>query len=492
MVVKESLYWILDRPRSDIEEMKKKWGNYEYRKHLGEYYDEKYRQNIEFVHSLGLKCDCVGWSDLDLTRPDAGEILGKIEVFCKEGGWLARGICSRWYEDFDSDWYELDLPETKGREFHEDGRFKWGYREDVFAIRAYQNKNQPVSRGKNCALAASSRFRDACIKHRVSDVRFCWIRDVGRYASEQYFFLYPNQFIPRIACDHGLCYAEEGSPLRTEKSSSKPHGPGSEIYERISKISKTFPRIAEIFYTMEFRIQDYYPAKTMPKSGFAYTYQYKPGWARQKVLIHKDTAEQLLQEKLLYRKDLRPVLFYDEKVPPGYVEMEMQPVSIPEDEHFAQMQAEYEACIKIPRPERDATPEEAVPLLRKAKTARKADFKKRMPKESAVALENTSYAPLIPYYSVAAAGALSDECELLSYSDAQTATAEFSLDMGKEELLEYRIQGIVFVWCADGDKVVLCSDGTVVRVSHETKEGIEDWPNLAQFFVDCVELEEEN
>ena len=44
MVVKESLYWILDRPRSDIEEMKKKWGNYEYRKHLGEYYDEKYRQ----------------------------------------------------------------------------------------------------------------------------------------------------------------------------------------------------------------------------------------------------------------------------------------------------------------------------------------------------------------------------------------------------------------------------------------------------------------
>lgn len=314
---------------------------------------------------------------------------------------------------------------------------------------------------------------------------------MGRYASEQYFFLYPNQFIPRIACDHGLCYAEEGSPLRTEKYFSKPHGPGSEIYERISKISKTFPRVAEIFYTMEFRIQDYYPAKAMPKNGFAYTYQHKTEWTRSKVLIHKDIAEQLLQEKLLCRKDLRPVLFYDEEVPPGYVEMEMKPVSIPEDEHFAQMQTEYEACIKVPRPVRKTTTKEAVSLLRKAKTARKADFKKRMPKETAVTLENTAYGPLIPYYSVAAAGILSDEYDLFSYDEAQAATAEFSLDMEKEELLEHRIQGVVFTWCADGDKVVLCPDGTVVRVSHETKDGIEEWPTLAEFFADCIELEDE-
>ena len=37
----EKLSWILDTPDR-------------------QYHDEKVRRNIDFVHSLGLKCDCVG------------------------------------------------------------------------------------------------------------------------------------------------------------------------------------------------------------------------------------------------------------------------------------------------------------------------------------------------------------------------------------------------------------------------------------------------
>ena len=228
----------------------------------------------------------------------------------------------------------------------------------------------------------------------------------------------------------------------------------------------------------------------MPKSGFAYTYHQETYWSREKVLIHKDTAEYLIGEKLLRRKDLHPVRFYDKEVPPGYVEMEMQPVSIPEEEHFAQMQAEYEAFLQIPRPVRKATTKEAVALLRKAKTARKADFKKRMAKDAGIALENTAYAPLLPYYLVADGGALSGEYDLHSYAEAQASTAAFSVNIAKEELLTHPIQGIVFACCADGDQVVLCPDGAVIRVSHETMDGIEDWPTLSQFFVDCVDLDE--
>ena len=493
MVVKENLMWILDRPHSEKEEMRQKWSGAEYLKRISEYENDKYRRNTEFVHSLGLKCDCVGWSNLDLTRPDAGEILDKIEAFCKEGGWLARGICSRWYEDFESDWYELLVPDQKEVAPHIDERFERGERRDVYAIRAYKNKSQPILLGwcEYIPLVASSRFREACINRPLSDVRFCWIRDVGRYASVQYFFLYPEHCIPRIACDHGLYYVGEQFLPHSSNRSFAPHGPGSEIYERISAISKTFSRVAEIFYTMEFCVQDYYPQNAMPKSGFAYTYHHETYWSREKVLIHKDTAEYLIGEKLLRKKDLHPVLFYDEEVPPGYVEMEMQPVSIPEEEHFTQMQAEYKAFLQIPRPVRKATTKEAVALLRKAKTARKADFKKRMAKDAGVALENTSYAPLIPYYSVADGGAISGEYDLYAYTEACSSTAEFSQNMAKEELLAHPIEGIVFACCADGDQVVLCSDGAVIRVSHETMDGIEDWPTLAQFFADCIELEDD-
>ena len=486
MVVEEYLYWILDRPRKEEPRMDS---------------EEKYRRNIEFVHSLGLKCDCVGWSSLDLTRPDAGEILDKIEAFCKEEGWLARGDCSRWYEDFESDWYELELPDQREVEAHTDERFERGERRDVYAIRAYKNKSQPILLGwcNHIPLVVSAKFREACIKHNITDVRFCWIRDVGRYASEQYFFMYPMQNIPHIACNYGLRYSERYSPYPTEEGIKYrhnpklyfPHGPGSEIHHRVTQIGGKLPRVAEIFYDMGFSIQDCYPTKDMPKSGFAYVnHKSAPYWGRDKVLIHKNTAELLIREKVLSRKNLHPALLYED-VPPGYVKMEMEPISVPEEEHFAQMQSEYEAFIQIPRPVRKTTPKEAVKLLRKAKTARKEDFQKRMKKELGAALEDTAYAPLAPYYLVADGGDLSDEYRLLPYEESQASTAEFAADMAKEELLDQPIEGIVFVHCMDGDRLILRSDGTVARVSHEVPEITEDWPTLAQFFADCTELEEE-
>ena len=89
MKIIETLDWILDKDDTHIAD------------------DEKFRLNIEFVHSLGLKCDCVGWSKLDLQNPRADEILYAIDSFCKKNGWKARGIYTRTYSDYTSDWYEI-------------------------------------------------------------------------------------------------------------------------------------------------------------------------------------------------------------------------------------------------------------------------------------------------------------------------------------------------------------------------------------------------
>ena len=75
--------------------------------------NELYQQNIEFVHSLGLKCDCVGWCSLDLSHPKTREILDKIAVFCRENGWTARAYYTRSYTDVESDWYELVTSDFK-------------------------------------------------------------------------------------------------------------------------------------------------------------------------------------------------------------------------------------------------------------------------------------------------------------------------------------------------------------------------------------------
>lgn len=472
MVVKEYLSWILDRPRNEQPHMDC-W--------------EEWRRNIEFVHSLGLKCDCVGWSSLDLTRPDAGEILDKIEAFCKEEGWLARGGCSRWYEDFESDWYELIFPPVKDISNYKKAPCENGGEMTVKELRAYQNKGAPGLFGYGCHFVSES-FRDACIRHHVPGVHFCWARDTGRYASEQYFTIYADKCLSQIACDRFLQYDDTD----TYGEKALEHHPGSELYRRLELMGGYFPRIAEIFYDMGFHVPDYYPVSELPEEGFAHVYWAKGGYyMREKLLIHKKTAEMLMGEKVLSKKHLQPVFLYDGKeIPPGYYVEEMHPVLKPHQSYIDQMQSEYEAFIQVPRPVRKTTLKEAVKLLRKAKTSRKTDFQKRMKKELCAALEDTAYAPLSPYYLVADGGDLSDEYRLLSYGEAQTATAEFAADMSREELLDQPIEGIVFVHCIDGDRVILRSDGTVARVSHEAPEIAEDWPTLAQFFADCVELEE--
>ena len=222
MVVKEHLSWILDRPCEEwvaihTESEQKGESREAFQEREWFHHKEKYRKNIEFVHSLGLKCDCVGWSSLDLTRPDAPEILDRIEAFCKEGGWLARGGCAQWYEDFDCEWYELRPITSPYTDTHVDARCERGERRDVFAIHAYKNKGEPILHGRAYGLpiVVSERFRQACLQLGIPDVDFCWVRDTGRYASEQYFFLYPKQRVSKIACDRGLQYSDKKSQCRT-------------------------------------------------------------------------------------------------------------------------------------------------------------------------------------------------------------------------------------------------------------------------------------
>jgi len=491
MVKKEHLSWILDRPEEEKEALRKKYKNAgieEYRKYVFGYNDEIYRRRIEFSHSLGLKCDCVGWTELDLTRPDAGEILDKIEDFCKKEGWTARGGCARWYEDFESEWYELNLPYAKEVDSHLDNRFPNGERKDVYAIRAYKNKGQPALLGwsDHVPLVVSEKFRDACIKNNIPGLKFCWIRDTGRYASEQYYFMYPENSVPYIATNFGLQYNKENKTFNSEAYSKK-----EQLKDRIEEIGGLFPRVYEIFADMRFNLQDCYPRKEMPATGFSYAHRREPCWITDTVLIHKDTTEILIKEKVLNRKYLQPALFYDGEIPKGYVELEMKKINIPEQQHFDEMQKEHDEFIKIKKPERRATPKEAVKLLRKTKTARKDDFRKRMKKEENEKLFGTSYEPITPYYLVANGGSLSDEYEFLSYEESLEATTEYAEDMKKEELLEKKIEGIAFAICPDGDKVILAKEGKVYRMSHEIPEAEEEWPSLAQFFVDTIDSEEE-
>ena len=62
----------------------------------------------------------------------------------------------------------------------------------------------------------------------------------------------------------------------------------------------------------------------------------------------------------------------------------------------------------------------------------------------------------------------------------------FQENLSKEELLDTKPEGVVIGRCPDGDAILLCNDGKVVRFSHEEPVAVEQWPTLAQFFVDAI------
>lgn len=445
----EKLTWILDRKNKKIG-------------------DEKaYQENIDFVHSLGKKCDCVGWSELDMNDTDADSVLDAIQNCCKENGWLARGIYERVYTDIVSDWYELKTEYFKDNTIcsPETVMSDSGDEINLDVIRAYRElKPAPKER---FGIYVSERFRNACMKHNIADVDFCWIQDNGKYEAEQYFYIQPGKNIPRIAY---------GRELDVSK------------IDRLQALGGFLPKIGSVFYNLQLIcLQDCYLKEDMPDGGIAYVYC-PSGYhfaGRYKILIHKDIAELLIAEKALARSALTPA-YVAEECPAGYIlDATAKKPKIPDD-HIQKSLLAFERLKAKNRPQYIISEKEAVKFLRKAKNERKKEFNKKIKADYVWEIENSAHKAVLSYYMVCDGGLLSDEYTFLSYCDSLTVTEEFFASLQKEELLQDKPVGIVIATCIDGDFVLVREDGTVIRFSHEAPECVNEWQSVANFFVDAL------
>lgn len=448
MVFKEKLTWILDQKQ-------------------GESNGDDYQANIDFVHSLGKKCDCVGWSVLNMDEPDADFVLDQIQTFCKKNGWTARGWYERSYPEIISDWFELKTSAFKDATVSDKTVVPTddGAHLSLVTICAYHELSRSPKAWQGTCV--SERFRNACIKHNVEGIDFCWVQDKGKYNSEQWFYIYPHKQIANIACDRSL--------IKTD-------------ILKIKDLGGALPKISSVFSALQhISLPNCYLAKDMPNGGIAYafcpsTFSYS---GRNQILIHKDTAEKLISEKALSQTDLNPVCILD-VCPKGYTLDKTQKMPKPTEEFIRQSLVYYEKIKSANRPNRSISEKDALKVFRKIKSERKEDFKKRIDKTTAESIFETEYKLLLPYYQIANGGFISDEYELLSYEKSLVSTKQFFDELKKEELLEKTPEGKVFATCANGDVVLVNEQGTVLRFGHEEPEIINDWQTLAQFFFDAI------
>ena len=451
MNYQEELLWIVDCPGTTNDNM-----------------DEKIRENIAFVHSLGLKCDSVGWSTLNLADPRANEILEHISAFCKKNGWTSRGIYKRYHLETNPQWFEIVPNYFKGSTVVDEIETTTTDSQQVSTcvIRAFQEIDSHPKIFRNDFLV-SEKFHNSCIQHNFQGVNFCWAKDVGKYEAGQYFHLYAAHQIPKIAVDFDL----KKSP------------------QRIQAAGGWLPRLTEVIHTLQFiNLPDCYLSEDLPSYGFAYAYIPRTFSCagRNRFLIHKDIAQTLLKEKALSARALKPVTVVDQ-LPGGYILAPTEPLKQPSTDFTDKMLAEYEILKAKHRPTREVSEKAALKLMRDAKRERKEDFQKPMSIRLRQELLSTDYAPVIPYYLIANGCLLSDEYEFLSYNQAAEENDAFHKNLENEELLEEKPEGIVIAKTISGDTVLLCKDGAVTQFSHEAPEVTDRWPSLAQFIVIAIQ-----
>ena len=447
----EDVHWILDKPGTTIHNQ-----------------DEQFRENIAFVHSLGKKCDCVGWSNLRRDDPQAEEILEKIVDFCKENGWTARGLYTREYADFDTDWFEIDGADFKDNTFGEyiSVPSQDGGTVKICSIKAYRELSvAPKSWGRR--LYVPERFYNAYRESGMTGLDFCWAKDTGKYAAQQYFEIFGTERIPQVAVAWNL----DEQDLRS-----------------LGTDGGWLPRLGEVFSKWtQLNLPYCYKKEDMPAGGIAYAYI--PGTftccGLYQILIHKDVAQKLLHEKAIPEKALKPVPVLDD-IPSGYTLYKTSDCPRPSKTYMEQSLLNCEALKRKARPLWQISEKDARKVLRKTKTDRKGDFSSKLSKTKAEALAETEYAPMLPYYLIANGGSLSEEYRLLCVEESVAETKVFYQSLEREELLEVKPEGIVICTCANGDWILLLQDGAVIRFSHEAPETIQQWPSLAQFIVDAI------
>lgn len=486
MRIEEQLLWILDDRKDngsgDEKDAVKNLSRNERFERMCRKQEEKIKRNVDFVHSLGLKCDSVGWCSLDLHRPDIEELLERISTFTLREGLSLRGWYKRQCLDFSSGWYLLDTKYLMG-----DGSENYGVADrhgDPVYIRkgpAYKIPKFTQAISTREMPIVSEEIRNCCIRRGFSGISFFWIKDTGKYNATQFFGMILENRVREYACDKFLSYSDS-SKL---SSLSNDHSIGSPLYQNYLALGGALLTLSQMFRELNVSLPDQLPKNEMPETDFAYIFNCSQSFSRSYALIRKAAAEALISDKVIRKESLIPVILYETE-PEGYYIQTSDTIQYPAEDVVKKLEMDYIKLKNNPKPQRKASVKEALQLLKKTTKLNPKYFRKGLAKK---ALENASsplYALVSDYYVITDGGYLSSEYHFLPYMESLEETGIYLAAIDKEELHTEKFGGLVISKCADGDTVILCDDGSVKRISHETMEVCESWDTVAQFFFDAI------
>lgn len=435
---------------------------------------DDYSLGINFMHSFGLKCDCVGWATIILDSEDKLELVKRMGEEARKQKINIRCSYEKEVTDADTEWCFIEPAYNLNNDWYE---YDCVSKKD--SIKGYK-----VSKGVNLIniggyTAASEKFVEICKDEKFTGISFVWVNDTGRYKAEPYFYIYSDYFVSKPTTGGHLL--DRDAKLSRRQSVPYCH--------QADQIGGNLTLLNENFCSLEFtEVPIMLNANHMPDTDFAFV---DCDGCSNKLVIRKAAADKLMKKGVIKQKELIPALYYDEEKYNLLITNHKIKKFITQHDLEA-VEKEYQKFLKKKKPEYIPTEKVTLALLRKAKREDKDRFEKALKKSVVESLAETKLAVMAPYYTVTNGGELSDEVEFYGYEEVSDMTEDFLVDLSKEEtILEEFSQlndSLVIGGTANGDTILLLSNGKVMRYDHEDPTLSREWNTVFEFFYDNLEM----
>lgn len=443
--------------------------------------DKVTNENIKFIHSLNLKCDCVGWCKIQLNEK-TDQLLNKIKDFALQNKRVVRG----WYEkkstEFDSDFFILNAKYLSNLYDDYESFLDQNKNElKIGTIKAYKlPKSENIFWDSPLPIVSES-FKEICIKNKLTGIDFYWIKDTGKYKAKQFFAPILNNKITEFACDKGLSYCNSISLLNKNPILPK----NSDLFKNFQNLGGYLPVLSQIFYDLNVSLPLKVNSSFLPNTDFSYVYCNKKDYICEELILNKKAKNILLSEGAINQKQLTPIEIV-EIYPPGYTVLKSDDAPYPNEDGLNNIANCYNAFLQKEKPIKNISEKECIALLKEYKRNDSKNFKKALAKSVQLTLENTEYACILPYYKIGSEILLNDEITLIDLNQSKIETAEYIALLEKEELHDEKIIGIVIAKGIDGDYYVL-DQNKVFRINHEDMTVFEEWDCIHFFISEALE-----
>lgn len=447
---------------------------------------DDYTDSVEFVHSFGLKCDCVGWTTVNIQSEKDLELLQRIREEADKKHFSLRAWYEKKVSGIETEWCILEpraLQDAEGS--------------DLNTIKGYKvPKGCHIFHFSNALPGVSEKFIEACKENHLTGVRFTWIPDTARYQAPPYYNLIPEEMISRIAGEtesfENCSYRFRESGKKAKRQQDTPEGyDRDELLKLYSQADSSgghltfLESIIDDFQCIDIPIM--IDEKGVPDTDFAYLFNERYF----SILIRQSAAKKLIASGVLTEKELVPVLYFDEK---KHSLMIMEGKTrrfrmLKNEKELLRLQEEWK---KKKRPAYVPTEKIALKALRQAKKENSEFYHKPLKKAIAESLIGTELESMIPYYRISDGGVISDEIEYYAFENVGIETEEFLAEIKNEEqLLDEMPQLLkcnVIGHAIDGDYILLEEMGSVLRYDHEDPTLSIRWNSIFEFFYENIEM----